>query len=316
MTGNEAPSCILCGGEASGPAFPYATRWEGKLFLYLECGTCRNSFVDPLPSMADLDRLFSRSAYHDVYYGSCEPRPNHLDCLAFMREHFGEGATLLDFGCATGAFMKAAAAQGYLCAGIERDQEVVSAARATTGLEVTTLNQALAAGARFDIVHVGDVIGHLPRPAATMRDLRALLAPGGRFVIEGPLEKQPSLVYFSAAGLKWLRRRLARRIEGDTPPYHLSLLRWSGMLHFIERVLGWECEAVELIEDGWPYPATLPARPSAGDRIRNLIARSAITAARHPVGRRLGLANRFRAIVRPVERSQGVVLKRGDRLSA
>jgi SAM-dependent methyltransferase len=302
VTKSGAPSCILCGGEASGPAFPYATRWRGKLFVFLECTTCRSSFVDPLPSQAELDLLFSRSAYHDVYYQSCEPRPNHLDCLAFMSKHLPQGGTLLDFGCATGAFMKAAAGQGYRCAGIERDPDVIAAARANTGLEVTTLEQALAAGARLDAIHIGDVIGHLPEPAATMRDLKALLAPGGRIVIEGPLEKQPSLVYFSAAGLKWLRLKSGRSVEGDTPPFHLSLMRWSGMTHFIERVLGWRCEAVDLVEDGWPYPADLPPQPTAGDRIRHLIAKAAIAAARNPAGRRLRLGNRFRAIIQPGDR--------------
>ena len=55
-----------------------------------------------------------------------------------------------------------------------------------------------ASGRRYDIIYMGDVLEHLPAPAATLRDLDGLLAPGGLFFVEGPLEDNVSLVYYSA----------------------------------------------------------------------------------------------------------------------
>jgi 2-polyprenyl-3-methyl-5-hydroxy-6-metoxy-1,4-benzoquinol methylase len=40
--------------------------------------------------------------------------------------------------------------------------------------------------AAFDVVMFLHVIEHLPDPAATLRDIRALLRPGGVFVVETP----------------------------------------------------------------------------------------------------------------------------------
>lgn len=44
---------------------------------------------------------------------------------------------------------------------------------------------------RFDAIHLGDVLEHLPHPASLLRELEPL---GGVFFIEGPLENNPSLV--------------------------------------------------------------------------------------------------------------------------
>lgn len=287
--------CPLCGGAAGRPAFPYSTAWNGKQFRYFDCTACSSTFVDPLPTSSDFDALYHRAAYHDVHYDTAEARPEYRDELNFLRRHVEPGADLLDFGCGNGAFMTAAHEAGYPAFGIEQGESSIALANRNSGRPVWSLAEALGCGQRFRVIHIGDVLEHLPRPADTLRQLHGLLEPGGRLFIEGPLEKQRSLVRFAATAQKSVRRTLGLDRAGTHEPFHLTMTSWASQMHFFERVMGYQCIASESFETGWPY-ASQGRAGSAGATLKNLIAKTAILASRTKPGRQLRLANRFRAL--------------------
>lgn len=288
----------MCGGAPGKAAFPYSTTWNGKQFSYFDCTVCGSAFVDPLPQSSDFDALYHRSAYHDVHYDVAEARPDYGDELAFLRGHVEPGARLLDFGCGNGAFMIAAHEAGYPAHGIEQGESSIDLANRNSGRPVWSLAEALGQGSRFDVIHIGDVLEHLPRPADTLRQLHELLEPGGHLFVEGPLEKQASLVRFAATTQKRVRRALGVDSAGTHEPFHLTMTSWASQMDFFERVMGYDCVAAETFETGWPYARNGRAA-SAGARLKDLIARAAIGASRGKAGQKLRLANRFRALCKP-----------------
>jgi SAM-dependent methyltransferase len=291
-------SCPYCGGAPGAAAYPYATRWGGRRFTYHDCTGCGATFIHPLPSAAELDALFDRAAYHDLYYAAKGPSAGQTASLAWMQPYLKPGGRMLDFGCGNGAFMKLAAGAGFDVAGVEQNATAIAFAAERSGLPVTSLEALLAGDDLFDAIHLADVLSHLPRPGGLLRSLERLLAPGGLLVVEGPLEKQRNLVYLTLVAGKRLRRTLARDGEAEHPPLHLTFSSWRSQSHFFAG-MGYRCVAVDLHEDAWPFATRPAAGAGKGAWIKALIGRGAIALSHSPGARRIGAFNRFRAILRP-----------------
>jgi SAM-dependent methyltransferase len=300
LAANDA-KCLLCGGAATGRTFPYGTRWEGREFLYWRCGRCASAFVHPVPGSAEIERMYARSAYHDTFYDEViEESPVSL--LPQLREMLKPGGRLLDFGCGNGSFMRAATRQGFLCEGVELEEKAREQAARNSGCPVSTLEEVKASGRRYDIIYMGDVLEHLPAPAAMLRELEPLLAPDGIFFIEGPIEDNASFVYYAARLFGGAKKLLGRPLLADYPPFHLFRTTASAQRKFFERQMCYDIRAFLTHETGFPYfvEGDRLLRPrSAGQFIKTLIGRASIGAAK--VGRPLGirLGNRFAALVRP-----------------
>ncbi|NKQ23932.1 class I SAM-dependent methyltransferase [Streptomyces galbus] len=97
-------------------------------------------------------------------------------------------ADVLDLGCGTGSLSLLAAEQGHRVTGVDASARMVDLARAKlAGRDAVFLRGDAAAPPvgerRFDVVLVRHVLWTLPGPARVLRHWRALLRPGGRFVL-------------------------------------------------------------------------------------------------------------------------------------
>lgn len=299
VPGGQSAPCTLCGGPAAGPAFPYESEWNGKRFRRVGCRRCKCVYVTPLPSAADFDLMYDADNYHAVHYAECGSRPEIEESLDFLAPKAAAGSRLLDFGCGNGDFLLAAVQRGFLCQGVEQGDSSIALAAERSGAPVGTLEAVEASGQRFDIIHMADVLEHLPDPAAMLRRLEGMLAPGGRFFLEGPLERQSSLVYWFAAATKRIRRLLGHREPGTQPPTHLTVTDWASQRYFFEEVVGYRLGEHQLWETGFPYSTFSTAPANLSERVRGAIGSAAVAAARTGLGRRIGLANRFRVLADP-----------------
>ena len=297
LTADAAP-CILCGGPPSGPAFPFASLWEGTVYRRLGCARCGCTYVTPLPKLDVLDRLYRPAAYHERFYAG-PGDPDSADSLALIARRFDRSVTLLDVGCGNGDFLRAAIGSGYRAEGIEQNRQAIAFAARRSDAPVWSLDQLAASGRRFDLIRLASVQGHLPDPGQTFRRLEALLAPGGHFLVCGPLEKQPSLVYWTATSAKRARRMLGRERITAAPPHHLSSVSWASQRFFLQSVLGYRLSDIALEDTGWPYLPGDAADRSIGATVRRSVGAAAVRLSRTRIGRRLGLANSFRLFATP-----------------
>ena len=283
--------CPLCVSPAGKKAFPFATQWNGSRFDYFACTGCECTFVDPLPSEADFAAMYA-GGYHEEHYTEATRAPYDRS-VDWLIAHRPGQQRILDFGCGTGLFIAAATAQGFACAGTEHESALATA-RERIGVPVRTIAETIASQQRFDIIHLGDVFEHLPNPSQTLSELRQLLAPSGTFFIEGPLQRQASVVYHSANFIKRVRRALGRDRVGHEPPTHLILVSARAQRDFFQR-RGWQEQAFRMWEDGWPYyhPGRRPN--STGTVVRGGIGLTAVAVARLMPA----LGNRFRLITQP-----------------
>jgi SAM-dependent methyltransferase len=137
----------------------------------------------------------------------------------------GDGRRVLDIGCAGGYLGAILASRGYRVTGIDSP----GAARIGFPDSIDLLEADLDRGlppltGRFDFVICADVLEHLRRPALLLRDLRTVLAAGGRLAASLP---NSGHAYF-----RWnvLTGRFPADDRGLFDRTHLHFYTWRGWL--------------------------------------------------------------------------------------
>lgn len=288
----------MCDGIGAGIVFPYTKNWNGKEYQYIGCKECRTAFVNPIPSESDFTVMYTKENYHDAYYSKIDLEPNSRS-ISKIAEYCNEYHSMLDFGCGNGSFLLAARQAGFICNGIEYSENVRRMALENSGIPVYSYNDLKASGHKFDIIHMGDVIEHIPEPKALIKELCELLSPKGIFFVEGPLENNPSLVYLCAASFKALRRKLKIDRSNTGAPTHLFITNSEAVKFFFTKSLGFHCLYFEVYENGWPYLLKDNISLSPGGLIKYIIGVLAIILSKIDIRNNRIFGNRFIGLFQP-----------------
>ena len=200
------------------------------------CRTCGLMFLDPLPTPAQLERLYGKEYFTDrPNYNRTEkdrkfieeadkldlskPRPDKF--TDYMLAHYpNRRFRYLEVGCGPGYTLKSLENQGWEAHGLEISDHAADFARRHLHLPVVTGNIETTTDFRdnqFDLVYMGDVIEHLLSPSATVAKFARLLEPGGLLVLALPstLNLPAMRAGLGAYGVLGKERKM------DLPPYHL-----------------------------------------------------------------------------------------------
>jgi SAM-dependent methyltransferase len=164
-------------------------------YSIIDCQECGFKHLNPVPSPEELNEF-----YKGRYYETCRPdtiREDHDELehrqiayderLAFIGRNT-EGRDLLDIGCGAGFFLARAREFGWNCLGLE-PSESASRLAAERNLQVfnLTLDEFLERyKMTFDVIHLKNVLEHIPQPAVALRKCRNLLNAGGLLYVEVP----------------------------------------------------------------------------------------------------------------------------------
>jgi SAM-dependent methyltransferase len=186
--------CVSCGNNE----FKEGLRCEG--FAYVRCKHCGLVQMNPQPEQAEVFRRYREGsgAAYLAYELANEGAFLRLQEKALRDAGFEELETalkrpnappprVLDLGCATGALLEKLRDRGWVCAGVEISPSA-EYARHERGLDVrqTSLEETRFSDESFDLVLASHLIEHLNDPAAFVREVRRVLAPGGRFLVTTP----------------------------------------------------------------------------------------------------------------------------------
>jgi SAM-dependent methyltransferase len=177
------------------------------------------------------------------------PYSSHSLLLASLPPS-GEGRRVLDVGCAGGYLGAILANRGYRVTGI--DSPGAGAAGCPDSIELLEADLDLGLPpltSRFDFVICADVLEHLRRPALLLRDLRPLLATGGRLAASLP---NSGHAYF-----RWniLTGRFPTEDRGLFDRTHLHFYTWRGWLDLFQST-GYRIETLRC--SGVPIGLALP----------------------------------------------------------
>ena len=120
--------------------------------------------------------------------------------------------TLLDVGCGAGLASEALAQYGHAVTGIDAAPATIAVAREHAGelpidYRVATTSDLVAEQRSFAVITALEVIEHVPDPAGFLRDLAALLQPGGR-VFVSTLNRTARSLMVAKFGAEYVMRLL------------------------------------------------------------------------------------------------------------
>lgn len=247
--------CPICDARASGITFPYVSKFNGSQFNYLKCGTCSSVFVDPVPDSQTFAKMYAKATYHDCNYEapagwSC------VDSAKLLKKYLPVDSKVMDYGCGVGAFLNALKVEGFIPFGVEFDQDVARFAAQNASCETLSVDSflALTDKPKFDAIHLADVIEHLPDPSGTIKELLGFLKQGGLLFVEGPLEINPSPVYWAARIFGAIKRIFNPNFVSLDAPTHLFRTDARQQLAFFQRTEpGLKLQSWTVYETGWPY---------------------------------------------------------------
>ena len=204
----------------------------------VDCVPCGFRHALPLPEPAALEQ-----AYREAYYA--EEKPTFLSHAGedqawaelaqtdrleiFERSLPPSRRTLLDIGSGPGFFLKTAKNRGWRAVGIEPSRQAAAHAR-QLGVEIVEgfFNADTAPGlGRFDVVHMNNVLEHVPDPRKLIDLARDRLTSGGIVCINVPNDFSPFQLAASAAQNTrqwWL-----------APPHHLNYFDFASLGGLLER---------------------------------------------------------------------------------
>jgi SAM-dependent methyltransferase len=159
-------------------------------FRVVACRDCSHVFASPRPT--DIWRGY-RETVDDAYLKNREDRVSTAEKVVREMRRVRAAGRLLDVGCATGDFLSVAR-RTYDAEGLEISEWAAQAARSGGNrVHQCTLEEAAAAGMRYDIVTLWGVIEHLEDPGAELAHIGRLLDHGGLvFVWTGDAASLPA----------------------------------------------------------------------------------------------------------------------------
>lgn len=218
MTGDKANfSCLACAGET----FAEHSRGCRDLWCdaaavvdYARCKTC--GLVQQHPPPDDISPFYEGYPIHEDkprWYGIIRAAVNK-DVYYRAPNIAGRRAQGCDYGCGDGNFLSTTTEQANVeCCGFEYSAEHARRLSEKLGAPVYSDMNALAEKARacggFDFVSMHNVLEHLPDPTGTLRELAAMLRPGGE-------------VYAATPSLQSLEARIfGSKFSGIDAPRHI-----------------------------------------------------------------------------------------------
>lgn len=143
----------------------------------------------------------------------------------------GPGSSVLDVGCGYGAFVAAAARQGFAAVGVERAPVELRHARRTAGRRIVDgdgLRLPVGDGA-VDAVTLWNVLEHVEDVDGTLREAGRVLRPGGTLVAIAPnyavVRREAHYHLLWAPGLRGERAARYLRARGRDPRFFLDQVR-------------------------------------------------------------------------------------------
>ena len=160
----------------------------------IDCEKCAFKHIVPIPTPAELDRLYRQDFYaveKPLYFDNYKADLQWLNLTyrglyeLFEKRLPLDRRSILDVGSGPGYFLLLGRQRGWKTLGVEPSAQAAAYARGL-GLEILEQfldDEAVARLGTFDAVTLFIVLEHIPDPAQLLRRIHRLLKPGGLFCV-------------------------------------------------------------------------------------------------------------------------------------
>ncbi len=178
--------CPICSHAGT---TPHLTVGSYQYVACTDCGAVRlHPFPDPAATVELYDDTYflgaANGGYHDYAADAAIHRRNARARLRKLGPPPVPNATLVDVGCAHGYTLLEARERGWAPQGVEVNATARAASSHAGFPTAPALSELGLAPGSVHAITFFQVLEHLPDPAAALREAAALLAPGGRILVE------------------------------------------------------------------------------------------------------------------------------------
>ena len=230
--------CQFCNRASSKYWFTYTSKSDRTNYDINRCEKCKSAFVSPAPSEEYLKEFYGGEMNsHGGNFDNTDAQKNYelilnledsfpnsrVDAkrIASLCKKFSMGNDFLDVGAGCGFFTNEAISVGFNCKAIEAGSNNCKVFKLMNGFE--PFNQmfdekfAEDNSNKFDVVLLSQVLEHIANPQSAIKNIKAVLKPGGICVIAVP--------HFGS---------IVSKLQGKKdmfiiPPEHLNFFSLSGL---------------------------------------------------------------------------------------
>ena len=200
--------CPSCGGTSFTPHIKAIDHTYSKLeFLLVKCSGCDLVFTNPRPTEEENGNYY-KSADYISHTNATKGiigtlyrwvRAINLKRKVKLLKKHHSGPKVLDIGCGTGYFPKAANAAGYKSIGVEPDADALKFAVENNKIEAYPLEKLSSFKGEFDTITMWHVLEHVYHLRDQLAVIRDAIKPGGLFIIALPNYKSFDGQYYGPA---------------------------------------------------------------------------------------------------------------------
>lgn len=245
----ENVSCELCGNNDL--RLIITEEWFDYEFNVVRCKHCKLMFTNPRPTRQWKERFYDpefneylKEDQKEFCYQPENPASrSELPVWDYLKQQFPARGKLLDCGCSSGLFVKAALQHGFEASGFDYSKAAIAQAT-SDGLDAfqAHVDEIPVDDNTYDVVTLIQVVEHFDHPLLAMKELRRVLKPGGMLYME-------TVNYLK---LYWLERYfsflkpLYFRVRKKDSPWWKDRLPWVPFDHYFHWTPGTIQMAVEL----------------------------------------------------------------------
>lgn len=227
----EQVCCNLCGSESTNLLYAICG------YTIVKCKNCSLVYLNPRPSQSDVYSLYNSDYFVGAgfdpsanYFKEAENPPSQeierlIQKIRLIQKRKGTGR-LLDVGCGAGLFLNVAKNEGFKVEGadISFASSDFCKNKFSIPVQVGELEK-INFRNLFDVIHMEEVIEHLPNPKKTLSKIYELLDKDGIIVIQtGNIRSLKAKI----AGKNWDYFRLPGHIYYFSPQTLCKLLEIAG----------------------------------------------------------------------------------------
>jgi SAM-dependent methyltransferase len=207
-------------------------------FDVIECETCRFKHIVPIPTQEELTLTYSQDYYTKEKPLYLERHQEDLDWwnLVYSERYDtfeqllpSTRRRILDVGSGPGFFMLHGKQRGWDTVGIEPSAKAVEHSR-ELGLNIIEdflTDQTAKNLGTFDIIHMSEVLEHIPDPFIMLQLVNDILSPGGLLCVVVPNDYNP----FQEA----VRKVYGRKPWWVAPPHHINYFNFESIARLFEK---------------------------------------------------------------------------------
>lgn len=166
----------------------------GEKFILCKCSNCELLFTNPRPSQNEIDPYYNFPEYfsHEDKAKSLtqwiyqKVRNYNISKKVHFIRQFKKRGKLLDYGCGTGEFLKAAKTQGWKVSGIEPNEKARTQANLKLKERVKGSIEEIKKESSYDIITLFHVLEHIHDLRKTSKKIINHLKSDGYLIIAVP----------------------------------------------------------------------------------------------------------------------------------